>query len=204
MLPIALRLLNALLLDQEGPPSRKISDAFPDVPVTNQFGDSLSFRRHYIAPAGAVVINTMFTTCRGSCSVTSSVIEQLRSDLSPLFGNSLTFISLTLDPAVDTPSVLLRYAQIFGAADSRPEQSRWHFLTMSPADLEPLRRSLGFFDLDPRVDRDVTQHASTLLVGNIRTDRWCALPAQLRRPVLLDSIRRVAGFTFEQRYGISG
>jgi hypothetical protein len=68
--------------------------------------------------------------------------------------------------------------------------------------LEALRRSLGFFELNPRLDQDITQHASLLLAGNPTNDRWCKVPADLQEGVIAEAIRRVAGTTFEQRYGI--
>jgi protein SCO1/2 len=68
--------------------------------------------------------------------------------------------------------------------------------------VDRLRRSLGFYDLDPVVDRDPTRHASLLLFGHGQTDRWAYLPAELDEHLLVESIRRIAGVSFEQRYGI--
>ena len=202
MLAPLLRYLESLAADGSLPPRRRVSDAFPDVTVTNQHGEPRRFRRDFVDTAGALIVNTMYTTCRGSCPGTSSTIATLRRALSPDFGKRLTFLSITLEPQVDTPQVLRSYAKAYGAARPDPGLSDWQFLTMPPADLLSLRRSLGFFELDPSRDRDVTQHAALLLVGNIATDRWCKAPSTLRTPVLLDTIRRVAGFTFEQRYGL--
>ena len=65
-----------------------------------------------------------------------------------------------------------------------------------------MRRGLGLFDLDPAVDRDPARHAAVLLCGNPDHDRWSLLPSGLRAGLLVEGIRRIAGFTFEQRYGI--
>lgn len=186
----------------DGPPRRRISDAFPDVPMTNQFGHEFRFRRDFVEPEPILVINTMFTTCRGTCPGTSAAIETLRESLAPVFGRRMTFLSLTLEPHVDTPKKLLSYSEIYGAGKPIEKFPDWHFLTLTPRNLESLRRSLGFFDLDPRVDQDITQHAALLLVGNLKTDRWCKLPTDLRSPVLIDSIRRVAGVTYEEKFGV--
>jgi hypothetical protein len=43
-----------------------------------------------------------------------------------------------------------------------------------------------------------------LLFGNPDKDRWAVLPSSLRQGLLVEAVRRVAGFTFEQRYGIRG
>jgi protein SCO1/2 len=93
---------------------------------------------------------------------------------------------------------------MYGAHERKKNVCDWQFLTGTKADTDRLRRSLGFYDLDPAVDSDITQHDSLLLFGNSTTDRWAVLPAALRLPLLIEAVRRVAGFTFEQRYGIPG
>ncbi|PQO33694.1 SCO family protein [Blastopirellula marina] len=197
-----LRILDCLATFDQEARSVKISDAIPNVPVTNQFGKTVLFRDAFVNDDTALVINSVYTTCKGSCPVTSAAIEQLRKTLSPIFGKSLKFLSFTVEPLSDTPDVLMSYAEIFGADKLRPELSDWLFLNANPVDTDTLRRSLGLFDLNPRIDADVSEHASLLVVGNVKTDRWCSLPAELRQLTLVESIRRVAGFTFEQRYGI--
>ncbi|WP_231741806.1 SCO family protein [Stieleria varia] len=171
--------------------------------MTNQFGQRIRFRDEFVRARKALIINTVYTTCKGSCPGTSATIEQLREKLSPAFGNSLTFLSFTVEPHVDTPEVLRSYAEIYGAGEPNPELSDWYFLRANKPNTDSLRRSLGLFDLNPQVDQDVSEHASLLVVGNLDTDRWCSLPAELRTSTLIESIRRIAGFSFEQRYGIT-
>lgn len=180
-----------------------IADRFANVSLTDQFGHEWKFRDIY-AGGRSIVINTMFTVCRGTCPGTSEQVKALRENLSPSFGKSLVFVSITLDPETDTPQMLRRYAHIYGAGEQEKRLSDWLFLTGKPEDIEALRRSLGFFDLNRRVDADVTQHAALLLFGNPAKDRWAALPSSLRIPLLVETIRRFCGFSFEQRYGIPG
>lgn len=197
-----LKILELLGGETEEPPRLRICDRYANVELENQFGEKLSFHERFIARGRALVFNTMFTTCRGTCPGTSATIQSLREALSPVFGERLSFVSLSIDPIVDTPARLLEYARGYGAWKSRPNLCDWHFLTGRRADVEKLRRSLGFYDLDPRVDQDVTQHASTLMFGNSTTDRWSTMPSALSMNQLTTSIRRVAGFTFEQKFGI--
>lgn len=197
------QLLGVLLMQTSDGKSR-IADVFPDVELTDQFGDRLRFRRDFVDSGRALIVNSMYTTCRGSCPGTSATIEGLRKTLWPIFGDQLVFLSFTLEPTVDTRDVLKSYAKIYGADQPQSKMCDWHFVRTSLQNVEALRRPLGFFDLDPRVDRDVTQHASLLLVGNPEKDRWCTLPAELRESTLVEAIRRIAGKTFQQRYGIKG
>lgn len=198
-----LKFINGLDPEIELPPRLKISDQFADVPLRNQYGQRLRFKRDLIEKR-ALVINTMYTVCKGSCPGTSLILENLRDSLTPIFGNSLAFVSITLDPLNDTPAALLEYAANYGADRPRPDACDWQFVTGSPANIDRLRRSLGFYDLNPRIDQDLSQHGSLLYFGNARTDRWAAMPAPIREPLLIDGIRRACGATFEQRYGIKG
>ena len=183
-------------------PSSRRCDRFSNVALVDQFGVPLRFRDAFV-DGRALVVNTMFTVCRGTCPGTSARLHSLRERLSPVFGSRLTFVSLSIDPERDDPRVLRRFASTYGAGVRRADRCDWRFVTGDPADVDRLRRSLDFFDLDPAVDADPTRHAATLLFGNTRTDRWATLPADLREPLLVEAIRRVAGFTFEQKYGIT-
>lgn len=184
------------------PPRLKICNRYANSRLENQLGESIRFRERFIDDGRALVMNTMYTTCRGTCPGTSTTIESLREQLSPVFGSRLTFVSLSIDPIVDNRQKLTSYAKLYGADRPREGLCEWHFLTGTLAQVTELRRSLGFYDLNPRVDADVTQHASTLMFGNSTNDRWASMPAELPESQLVAAIRRVAGFTFEQKYGI--
>jgi len=184
------------------PPRLKICDRFSNVRLTNQFGETKLFHDDFISGQRALILNTMYTQCRGTCPGTSEVIENLRSKLSPVFQQRLTIVSLTIEPAVDTPEVLLKYSRMYGAHQRKSDLCDWHFVTGTASDVESLRRSLSFYDLDKRIDQDVTQHASTLMFGNSVSDRWSWMPSELTEQQLITTIRRVAGFTFEEKYGI--
>lgn len=184
-------------------PRLRISDRFADVALVNQFRQRVRFRDE-ILNGRAVIINTMYTVCRGTCPGTSAALMDLRDELAPVLGRSVVMVSISIDPLNDTPAALLEYAAGYGADQPRNDRCEWHFLTGAATDIEALRRSLGFFDLDPAVDRDPTRHAALIVFGNPRADRWGALPSALRRPLLSEAIRRVCGATFEQRYGIPG
>ncbi len=202
MSTLLLRLASSLFGQTPEPPRLKVCDRYADSRLENQFGEAIRFREQFLSDGRALVINTMYTTCRGTCPGTSATIESLRETLSPVFGERLSFVSLSIDPVVDTRAKLMQYAKLYGADRARPGLCEWQFLTGTRAEVDALRRSLGFYDLNPRVDQDVTQHASTLMFGNSTTDRWSTMPAELPEGQLVTSIRRVAGFTFEQKYGI--
>lgn len=186
----------------EGPiPFSRLIDRLPDLPLVNHRGETVRLVTDLLV-GRAVVVTSMFTTCRGSCPGTSQKLQDVRAALWPIFGRRLTILSFTLEPAVDTPERLRDYAGNYGAAARAASLPDWQFLTGSPETIERMRRGLGLFDLDPRVDQDPTRHAAVVLCGNPDRDRWSLLPSALRDGLLVEGIRRIAGFTFEQRYGI--
>jgi len=197
-------MLTGLLQAPPAVPQLRMADQFPDISITNQFGRTDRFRDRYLRDGRSLIFSPMYTTCRGPCPVTSTALKQLRQELAPIFGKRISILSFTVDPGVDTPEKLLTYAEGYGAELEDARLPDWHFLTGQADQLDLLRRALGFFDLNPRIDRDPTRHDATLLFGNPITDRWATLPAELRLPLLMETIRRVAGTTFEQRYGIPG
>jgi len=185
-------------------PRLRISDQFPNVSVTDQFGHEAGFRDRYLAADKSLIFSPMYTTCRGTCPGTATTLKRLRRELAPVFRGQLVIVSFTVDPATDTPQKLLQYASGYDAEQRSTDMPDWDFLTGSVEAMERVRRALGFYDLNPRLDSDPSRHDATLLFGNPQTDRWATLPAQLRMPLLLEAIRRVAGTSFEQRYGIPG
>lgn len=56
-------------------------------------------------------------------------------------------------------------------------QPGWQFFTGTKDDLELLRTTLKFKDIDPVADKDRTQHIGIVRFGNDALDRWGACPA---------------------------
>ena len=69
----------------------------------------------------AVVVSFIYTTCNGTCPLTTAALDRVRSALKArhLWGDRVAFVSITLDPERDTPEVLRRYASIYRAEPSR-------------------------------------------------------------------------------------
>jgi protein SCO1/2 len=68
------------------------------------------------------VVDLIFTRCLGPCPIVSATMARLQAALPD--GPSIRLVSLTSDPAYDTPAELKKYGEKFGA---RP--GVWTFLT---------------------------------------------------------------------------
>jgi protein SCO1/2 len=79
------------------------------------------------------VASFIFTTCTGPCPRMSSKMRQLQSRIANR--DDIKLVSFTVDPENDTPPVLARYAERFGA-----RQGVWYFLTGPMETLHSLAR----------------------------------------------------------------
>ena len=68
------------------------------------------------------VADIIFTRCAGPCPIMTGQMKSLQDAISPTSGAKL--VTLTTDPDYDTPAVMKKYGERFGA-----NFNRWKFLT---------------------------------------------------------------------------
>ena len=106
-------------------PPLPVMGSVVDFALTNQLGRVVTLADL----RGQVwVADIIFTRCSGPCRTMTRAMSELQSDLPP--AQPVKLFSLTADPEFDTPEVLGKYGEKFGAA---PE--RWQFLTGKKLDL---------------------------------------------------------------------
>lgn len=132
-----------------------------------------------------VLINFVFVGCTDICDSVTANLAMLQDLLGDRVGRDIFMYSITLQPEFDTPSVLRTYAERFGVKPG------WSFLTGAPADVELLRRRLGFADIDPARDANIFEHAGMLRIGEERLDRWAMAAALLPSESLAGAVNRV-------------
>ena len=82
------------------------------------------------------VLNFIFTSCPGPCPIMTQNMTGLYQDFEQVEG--VQFVSITVDPDVDTQGILKQYAKINGVKDDR-----WQFLTSSIEAIKDLKKN-GF------------------------------------------------------------
>jgi protein SCO1/2 len=108
----------------------------PEFRFTNQNGERFGSRE---LEGKLYVLNFIFTTCPSICPKMSGQMSRLQLKLHNSAFNDIHFVSITVDPENDTPSVLLDYA------DNRSfDLTRWNFLTGLKKDIYSLGVD-GFF-----------------------------------------------------------
>lgn len=132
---------------------------FGDIVLTNQYGKSVQFYEELMKDK-TVVINSFFATCKGSCPVMAGSFAAIQKAFADRIGKDLVLISITVDPATDTPERLLAYAQNMKA------QPGWYFLTGPPEKVQQALRKLG------QAVPDKESHNNIFIVGNLQTGLW--------------------------------
>ena len=154
---------------QPAPPVGK--GRFPNVTMTTHQGKQVRFYDDVIRGNKINIISMMYTQCPDVCGGALVNMARAQKLLGERMGREVFMYSITLDPKQDTPQVLARHAELLGVG------AGWTFLTGQEADVQRLRRALGFVDIDPVVDRDLRAHTGMLRAGNDSLDRWISCPA---------------------------
>ncbi|KFE60585.1 SCO family protein [Hyalangium minutum] len=136
------RLIDAELVDSNGAPARLSSQVI---------GDSI------------VVMDFVFTTCTTICPVLSAIFSRVQGKLGERLGKEVRLVSISLDPARDTPARLKAYS-----ANHRAKPG-WTWLTGTQEDVRQVLEGLGAYT------PAVTQHTPMVLVGDPRTGKWVRL-----------------------------
>jgi protein SCO1 len=129
-----------------------------------------------------VAINFMFTTCTSFCPRATANLLKVQAHLGSQLGRDVSMLSITVDPATDTPEILAKYAA------ARRVQPGWQFLTGKTDDIDRIRQRFGVFDDDP----DKTQHTGILTYGNEATGTWAAMPVIAEPTVIVRALTRLA------------
>jgi protein SCO1 len=132
---------------------------FTDTVLINQNGERMRFYTDLMKDK-TVIIDTFFATCQASCLPMNRNLAQIQEGLGDRLGKDVNIISISVDPGVDTPTLLKAYAKKLNAKPG------WYFLTGDKESIELILKKLGQF-----VD-DKNDHLNIFLIGNNRTGLW--------------------------------
>ena len=136
----------------------------PDIPFENQDAQ----QRHLRGYSGQVLLLTfVYTRCPlpAFCPRISShfahIYQQIEAD--PSLRHRAHLITVTLDPAYDTPQVLRAYGINYQQSDA-PSFSDWEFVRTSPADLRRLADAFGLEYSES--NNQITHSMRTVMIGS--------------------------------------
>jgi protein SCO1/2 len=131
----------------------------PDVAVIDQDGKPLRFYSDLIQ-GKTVALNFVFTTCTTVCPPMGANFAKLQKLLGEKGGPDVSLISVSVDPATDTPQRMKEWGAKFGAGPG------WTLVTGDRAVVTQLLKALGVFS------GDKADHSPLVLIGNDRTRSW--------------------------------
>jgi len=158
-----------------------------EAPLLDRQGRRWLFRSQVIADR-VVAMTVMYTSCTTVCPVVAAIFEQVQNQLGDKLGREIFLVSVSADPATDTPDRLRRYSARYKA---RPG---WFWLTGAAPDVTRVLDGLGAFT------PEFTEHPLVVLIGDGRRGRWVRLfgfprPEQIvaELDALLAARRQVGG-----------
>jgi len=112
----------------------------PDFVLTDQDGKVV---RGADLRGRVLLVSFVFTTCNGTCPATThrmSMVAQALQDHGLFKAGRVRLVSITLDPARDTPAALRRYLRLYDA-----DPGHWSFLTGERRQVEKVVASWGMW-----------------------------------------------------------
>jgi protein SCO1 len=140
----------------------------PDVTLLNQRGQPVHLASEL--SGGVAVVNFVFTTCTTICPPLGVKFSRLQKVLDDRGDHRVRLVSVTVDPAMDTPARLLKWADQFHAG------SRWTLLTGPPPEVLKVLKVFGVYSPDK------FSHTPIAVIVNARGQsirvNWLTVPAE--------------------------
>ncbi len=109
----------------------------PEFALTDQSGQRVALAD---LRGKVLAVTFIYATCKDTCPVLTAKMAMLQRRLGADFGPRVRFVSITVEPEVDTPAVLKSYAEAYSA-----DLHGWSFLTGSSAEIQDVVRRYGAF-----------------------------------------------------------
>lgn len=132
---------------------------YDDSVLTDQAGRALKLKTDVIGDR-LVVVDFVYTTCTTVCPVLTALLASVQKELGNPAADDLRLVSITVDPARDTPSRLKEYANKHGA------QPGWLWLTGPTGRVNEVLKGFGAYT--PNFE----DHPPLVLVGDARSGHW--------------------------------
>lgn len=153
---------------------------FPNLPLLTQDDKTVRFFDDLLKDK-TVIINFVFTTCAGVCPPMTANLAKVQEYLGDRVGRDINMITISVDPTVDTPAELKKYADKFKVKPG------WYFLTGKKEDVDKVLYKLGGYV------EDKLRHSSILIIGNVVTGEFMKMLAMGKPSEIADHVLKIAG-----------
>jgi protein SCO1/2 len=150
---------------------------FTNTELINQDGETVRFFDD-VLKGQVVVVNFIFTNCDGACPLMTHKLSLVRDRMEEQIGDTVRFVSLSIDPERDTPAAMKEFAKTHHA-----DHEGWVFLTGKPENLERIIKQLGQYT------DDVEAHSTMMLAGNVSSAHWIKIQPHEQPPAITEKLQ---------------
>jgi len=154
----------------------------PNLPLLTHDGERVMFYDDLIK-GKVVTLNFFYAKCDEICPRVTANLAKVQDLLGDDLGTKVFMYSFTLKPEEDDVRAINQYRAMYKA---RPG---WTFLTAEPANMERIRKGIGFTYPDPAIDKDKTQHIGNVRYGNEPLMLWGACPGMAHVQFVFEAVR---------------
>ena len=166
-----------------------VGDPMPEYMFTNQLGRPVKLSEF---KGQAYVINFIFTRCPFPtfCPRQSKSLEEAQGLLKSMRGGPTNwhFLSITIDPAYDTPARLKGYARTYNA-----DPARWSFLTGDLEDITAITEQFGMQFWRETPESLPNHNVRTIVVDATGRVQWLTVENEWKSDVLVEQVVKGAG-----------
>lgn len=132
---------------------------YDDAVLTDQFGKPRKLASEVFG-GRIVVLDFAYTTCTTICPVLTALLTKVQSQLGDRLGKEVALVTITVDPARDTPARLREYSAKHGA------KAEWVWLSGPTGTVNEVLRGFGAYA--PNFE----DHPPQVLVGDSQSGQW--------------------------------
>jgi len=152
---------------------------FTDLKVVTNEGREVRFYSDLLKDR-TVLISFYYLDCGTVCPLQNKILAELQNLLGDRLGRDIAILSISVDPARDTPALVAAYGRAWNAKPGRL------FLTGSRINVDWINYKLGGYVEDP------TTHKTTYLLGNVKSGHWMTVRPDTKARVLADNLLKLA------------
>lgn len=168
--------------DTEADHEAAAREYFTDTLLIDHNGEEVRFFSDVLKDQ-VVVINFIFTNCGGACPMMTEKLRMARTALGDEIGNSIRFVSISIDPARDTPAAMRKFKEVHRATGN------WVFLTGTQDNIDAVVKRLGQWS------PEVETHSTMMLAGNVNNRHWMKLMPGVPPPAIAEKLRMLLADT---------
>jgi protein SCO1/2 len=158
--------------------TKDVEIQLPEVQVVNANSERMPIKQVIEKSGKVALLSFIYTSCTTVCPATSQTMYQVQEKAISQHID-LSIISVTIDPEIDTPSVLAGYAKKYHA------NKDWQYLTGAYGDILKIEKAFTVYQ------GDKMNHASSYFIRNPKDGIWVRVDGLVTSDQLFSIIKKL-------------